>query len=127
MIIKDEQSFYLSDPKKTSSVKSRNSSVSTLNDETMNEDAEKEGSSQNEEDTRVEFFSNKAINESDLEYLLLCVESRRKSGGGDFDSYELDNSRRHLTVKYREKETKRRVLEKEVIRQNRKHKKKQTI
>lgn len=66
------------------------------------------------EETRVEFYSNRAINDDDLQMLMLYVENRKASGGGDTIAYSLDDSRRILTVQYENNAAKKRVIDKQV-------------
>lgn len=119
-------------PKATSSVKSLSPTNSMLQlngdvgggkemDENNNnmtissmiESVEIRGDDENE-DKRVEFYSNKPILDKDLSNVILFVENRKASGGGDSISHSLDESRRFLTVQYENLNSKKRVLEKKV-------------
>lgn len=73
------------------------------------------GSGHQDTDTRVEFYSNKLITDAELSVILLYIENKKASGGGDTISYELDNTRRLLTVKYERASAKKRVIEKQVL------------
>lgn len=66
------------------------------------------------EDNRVELFINKPIEDLELEILLLFFEDTKSSGGGDIDEFEIDESKRHLTVKFKDVESKNRVLQNQV-------------
>ena len=79
----------------------------------MIESVEIRGDDENE-DKRVEFYSNKPILDKDLSNVLLFMENRKASGGGDSISHSLDESRRFLTVQYENLNSKKRVLEKKV-------------
>lgn len=65
-----------------------------------------------ETDNTVEFYSDQKINENELEMILLYLENPRKSGGGDYIRYELDESKHILLIEYEKNGSKKRVLEK---------------
>lgn len=62
----------------------------------------------------VEFYSNMNLTEDDLDDILLYLESKRKSGGGDTSQSELDKTGRFVLVNYLSYLSKQRVLEKRI-------------
>lgn len=66
------------------------------------------------ENQKVEFFSNYEISDEDRDILMLYLENKRNSGGGEALDYSVDSTRRRLTVIYKDVDAKKRVLERQV-------------
>lgn len=64
---------------------------------------------------RVEFLSDKPIENDQMDVILLFLESRKRSGGGEILAYTLDEStKRRLMVTYKSAESKENVMAKKV-------------
>lgn len=64
---------------------------------------------------RVEFLSDKPIENDQMDVIMLFLESRKRSGGGEILKYTLDEStKRRLLVTYKNAESKENVLKKKV-------------
>lgn len=85
------------------------------NDEKNTSIMEDESLKADDSANRVEFFSNKEINDDDLSLLMLYLENKRVSGGGDTSSFTIDSSKRRLTVVYLNSEAKDRILQRQVV------------
>lgn len=63
-------------------------------------------------DSNLEFYFNRPINVDDEDAIIMFLENRKASGGGDIDQFELDPRKKMLMVKYCSDALKRRVLSK---------------
>ncbi|CAF0800762.1 unnamed protein product [Brachionus calyciflorus] len=109
-----ETSFY-ERPSSAMSRSSTNTFNQTMTESTLEEELKILDNETEIKNHFVEFFSDLTIEDSDLEMILLYLENSRKSGGGEYEEFKLDPTRRLLSVKYTYFLTKLRVLRKRSI------------
>lgn len=66
-------------------------------------------------DNKVQFQANKELNDKDLELIVLFLENRHKSGGGDISEYYLNDTKRLLTVTFADEDARERVKAKKSL------------
>jgi hypothetical protein len=64
-----------------------------------------------EDNKEIEFHFSNPIDLNDLDVVILFLENSKKSGGGDIEKYQLDNTKQVLEVLYKSKNVRKRVLE----------------
>ena len=66
-------------------------------------------------DNLVEFYSDQVIHDQDLDMILLYLENYKRTGGGEYLTYTLDEKRHLLNINYKRQSIKLRVLKKKNI------------